>query len=167
MNRWQKHIVLGVAVLVVGAVFTAVTSGPLIAQIRATLVSDINNPARQPVQLNFAETIPAGSTQASFGTVIYTVPAGKRLVLEYFYGHAVAPAGQGVNVALLFPDYYYPLQERSGIFADPGRSLFQSNEPVRIYYDPGATVRILTYRNQTAGSASTNTRLNGHLVDLQ
>ena len=165
MNRWPKQKTLGVAVLALGALLTAISAGPAVAQIRAALVSDINNPARQPVRLSFTETLTDGFSQVSFGTTIYTVPAGKRLVLEHLYADAFAPSAQGVNVALLDPNYFFPIEQRHAV--PFGLFMHQSSTTVRIYYDPGATVRVVTYRYPTTGSAEVTVRLNGHLVDLQ
>lgn len=56
---------------------------PLMAQVRAALVSDVDNPARNSVRLNLDVAQPQGIGSAiiCFETG-YTVPAGKRLVID-------------------------------------------------------------------------------------
>lgn len=56
------------------------------------LVSDVDNPARQPVQVEVNCQIQ--SPQNSCEEDIYTVPAGKRLVIEYASMRAEINAGQ-------------------------------------------------------------------------
>jgi hypothetical protein len=56
---------------------------PLLAQVRAALVSDVDNPARGFVQLSFLAVLPPGfQTEVLRFDPKFVVPAGKRLVID-------------------------------------------------------------------------------------
>src|ERR1700730_15588910 len=86
---------------------TAVTVvNPTTSPVPATVVNptdspvpttDVNNPALQPFQINLLPHSPT-SSQA---TDTYTVPAGKRLVIEYYSSQAQDISGGAAGLTLL------------------------------------------------------------------
>jgi hypothetical protein len=166
VSKWQKHFVVAAAVIAAAALLAAISAGPAIAQIRAALVSDINNPARQPVDLWFQQQIPIGLKKVKYEqTILYTVPAGKRLVIEFLYTQAWAPPGQGMEVETL--GFLVPFEQRYATYPNPDIFCYTSFIPVRTYLDPGRDVTVVLSRNATTGNAFLTIRIIGHLVDLQ
>ncbi len=75
--RWKRQVAAGAltaAVFLIGSL-----SGPkqLFAQVKAAMVQDVDQPARQP----FQATVQMGPGNLSF--VAVPIPSGKRLVVEY------------------------------------------------------------------------------------
>ena len=66
MNRFRDYVLAVAALVVLTGMFTAPHA---IAQIRAALIRDSDNPAFQPVVISLTST--------------FQVPAGKRLIIEY------------------------------------------------------------------------------------
>jgi hypothetical protein len=74
MNKVTKSIVSGLGFILVLAIATSWTAPHVIAQIKAALVQDIDNPARHVW------------TFANYNNSTYTVPAGQTLVIEEIGG---------------------------------------------------------------------------------
>jgi len=66
MNRFRNYVVAVAALAVLAALFAAPRA---IAQIRAALIRDSDNPALQPVVISLTST--------------FQIPTGKRLIIEY------------------------------------------------------------------------------------
>ena len=172
MSKWQKHFFLAAAVITAAGLLGMFGAGSAIAQIRAALVNDINNPAHQPVRLAFSEAIPNGEYQHSSGaTPLYTVPAGKRLVIDYLYARAYSDGGQTICVFLLqqsgLVEYQFPIEQKNTVGGISDRIFYHASTPVHIFYEPGWSVRVFSFRNLLGGDAWVDIRLTGYLVDLQ
>src|SRR5687767_2149192 len=69
------------------------------------MVRDLDNPARQPVQASI--TCHMGNPMVACGqTVIYVVPQGKRLVIEYASMNATIPEGQSATMSIQTTDFF-------------------------------------------------------------
>lgn len=100
-----------------------------------------------------------------------TVPAGKRLVIEFVSAHGQVPPGTHVEL------FHLNTVAGSGgaathdllVHAQPaaviGDAIFRASQQVRIYADPGTTVTALV-RTNTNGQTSCAIAISGHLVDL-
>jgi hypothetical protein len=83
MNQWKSYVLAAFGLVALTVVVVAFTAKPVLAQIKAALVSDVDNPARNFVRLRTDVAHPALTSSATicFETG-YTVPVGKRLVID-------------------------------------------------------------------------------------
>jgi hypothetical protein len=138
------------------------------------LVRDVDNPARQHVvRLAVQLNILVGETQA--GGLMYTVPAGKRLVIEFVSVRTFVDPGQKVFVDVGVSDgqttYDINLAPtlvgtfpagNSGLFGD--RSAI--SQQTRLYANAGDTVHAFVQKNDDAGAGQANLTVTGYLVDV-
>src|SRR5262249_42160252 len=140
-------------------------------------VRDGDNPALQPVVAKFSALVGPTSAGSNFFSAgpIYTVPAGKRLVLEYVDVEFAIPlatnSGKG-SLQLSIGDGTGPsVQHPMGITPDTMPcSLTQIcgsiNRSLRTYANAGASVFATAVFNATQGSTGTSIlsgTLNGYL----
>jgi len=154
---------------------------PLLAQVRAALVQDRDQPARQP----FAATFPLRFgvfddvfflDKQTTGTLSNVVPAGKRLVITHVWGTVfgsgdargdlmgfVSVGGSGALAygTITFPARVYPDQRDPDILYIGTVSFYQA---VDITMNPGDTIEIgsLTQR----GGGGGNVGISGYLIDI-
>ncbi|QOY89877.1 hypothetical protein [Paludibaculum fermentans] len=139
-------------------------------------VKDQDLGARQPVYLHAAVTFFDGSYFPHLlpAANLYTVPANKRLVLEYFTADIPAMAGQRVRVTLQTTSagnstalYYMPLETPVATDSLNLQATSIASRLIRIYCDPGAGVQISVARSANLGvPASGDITFSGYLVDL-
>lgn len=114
-------------------------------------VRDVDHPTRQPV---FASSITEG--------VIYTVPAGKRLVIEYISGYKNLPNTNPLPIIILqsTPGTHVIAPET---WSDAGstRSWIFS-KAINFYVSPGSPVSVTT----SGAGSSIQTYMSGYLVDV-
>lgn len=152
-----------------GYVVAATTSAPVTVtnpasdpvQTRAT-----DNPANHAVQFSFGLFMNNGDTNVFSGPV-YTVPAGKRLVIQTVSvfrsgANILTQAGQ-VFITTRFNNAFtllaVPDTEPNGMF--PAATL-----STVFYADPATPVSISAYRTSGAGQESDNITIAGYLVTL-
>jgi hypothetical protein len=142
------------------------------------MVRSADNPALQPV--NFGAGL-GRSPAAAAGTFkldgpSYTVPAGKRLVVEF------VSIEFGTDSAALVSSYATVRSTPGGSVALGGStdaitcteagsfSCITISKPVKLYADPGAQVSVhgvITVRSATIAPLFMNHGFNGYLVDLE
>jgi hypothetical protein len=160
---WKKQIA---AVAVTGAVLIIGSlSNPrqLLAQAKAALVQDIDQPARQP----FQATVSVNSNNFVFTPV--SIPSGKRLVVEYVaMSGAAASAGGPIQPVILLnssvtgsaPATFYVQPAPSTVTPQQ----FYNSGPVTIYADS------LNIGGGYSGFAPSflvfNVVISGHLVSI-
>jgi hypothetical protein len=137
-------------------------------------VRDLDNPARQPVQLRGTCNMTNGQVLCPTAPITYLVPQGKRLVIEYASMQANLQEGQSVSMfiqieipaAALLGKLFLPLSApaHDGVFA--GGPFTSVGQTVRMYANPGLTVVVNGVRNNGTGTASYDVSIAGHLVDL-
>jgi len=132
---------------------------PLLAQVRAALVQDVDNPARHPFYLELDATPGGNST--------YTVPSGQRVIIEFIsqsidVGQPFSGTAESIFFLMIQPPNHGPTQYHSLYATFPGR-LGGMQTPVRIYVDPGAT---LTTGGFEQGNSFTQTFMSGYTVTL-
>src|SRR5437867_3289252 len=110
-------------------------------------VRDVDN-ARQPFQEVALVVIPASSSSASS---TFTVPAGKRLVIEYVSGNNTLFAGQKLRGAFILT-YVGGQYQRHYLLIHHGEPYNNTNEEfvtaqeMKAYADPGTQVEVFLYR---------------------
>lgn len=155
---------------IAGTVSLAAGSSVSVANTMASAVPIVNsNDARQPFQKTAVGT--QNGTNASTLTIA-TVPAGKRLVIEFISVSGQVPPGQHVEffhldtVAGPFGAASHDLLVNAQPDAVIGDALFRASQQVRVYADTGTQVSVMVRRNSNAGSASYGATISGYLVDL-
>lgn len=127
-------------------------------------IRNADNPAFQPVQ--FREIQIGGADT----TTIFTVPAGKRLVIETVSGNGNIFSGQkflalSINTTnsvggSQMPHYFTPVfTGTQGSF-----DFYSFNQSVRIYADP--QTNIVLSRNTTSGNVNIGITVSGYYVDV-
>jgi hypothetical protein len=133
------------------------------------LVRDVDNPASQPFQKT-TSTVQSGTNVSTL--TLATVPAGKRLVIEFISASGQVPLGQHVESwgVLTVAPPTGGAQHELLVTAQPpaviGDALFRTSQQVRLYADPGTSVQTIIRRNSGAGSATFLMTVSGHLVDV-
>lgn len=136
------------------------------------------NDAIQPVQAAQTCTTPA----IGCGGTIYTVPSGKRLVIEYASLSVCALPGQSAQLSIsttiggaavdhfisIAPPAAGPGSTSIGCnpLVNTGSSLTAVGQPVRLYADAGTLVGANADRTSNLGSAAFSFAISGYLVDV-
>jgi hypothetical protein len=133
-------------------------------------VRDVENPARQPFQQELFLSTPDGLLGANDQ---FTVPSGKRLVIEFVSFTMNWPAGQLTTRAFINVcnasgnacpvSFYVPASFQATEFG--GTDFFVASSPTRLYADPGSVVGVAVRRNVTAGTGLATVAVSGYLVD--
>ena len=135
---------------------------------QTTAFSVQSSPPLQPFAKELAASFPASGTSAS---AMFTVPAGKRLVIETVSLLIFLPSGQNfdsVSIATsvggqtvnysLFPS---PIPQSGTV------SLYGVTQPLKIYADAGTQVVAAILRPIASGDGTLNLVISGYLVDAQ
>ena len=129
----------------------------------------VDNPARQPVQRTGLVII--GTADQIEEQTLYTVPAGKRLVIEEASVRAQLFAGVSQAMVFLrsngggFGGHYVPLTSVGAL--DGFGTVLVGTELLRGYADAGTAVDVSVTINTASGSGGRfEITLTGHLVDL-
>jgi len=133
---------------------------PLMAQVRAALVKNVDEKGRNPYQQSGATGCGSGLCDFTFPAV----PAGKRLVVEHVSANIFVNTG-GVNATFL---------EGAGgftVYSLPGRAmatpqLIGVNEQVLAYFEAGQTPFYRVAFSTPDASDSYSVAMSGYLVDL-
>jgi hypothetical protein len=133
-----------------------------------TTVNVLSNDARQPFQ--------AAASQVQNGTnvstlTIATVPAGKRLVIEFISLSGQVPPTQHVELMQVLT-----VTDTGGVFHDMliheqpdaviGDALFRSVQSLRLYANAGTQINVVLRRSSSIGQATYGASISGYLVDL-
>ncbi len=134
---------------------------------QAVPVRDVGREMREPFHHQFSLDWSDGN---DFSTASYSVPSGKRLVVEYASLSAyLPPSGQTMFVRILTTvggaDAFHTLalqkREDYGVLKQ-----FEGAHLVRLYADPATTVRVSAGRLPAADPANCTVTLSGYLVDV-
>ena len=183
MNRWKNYVWLAAGVAAI-AVVGSFTAKPVIAQIKAAFVQNVNEPGLNPYQYyvsfkqGFVFPSAAGSCNGAIcNFTLPAVPAGKRLVITNITGNIfvdnpgvtqpVVLYGGGVTLEIptvLQAGTYLPINS-----SQPS-NMIGVNSPILSYFDAGtspsmtiiATGLISASQGLTTGSIV----LSGHYVNL-
>lgn len=157
----------GAAVVALGLMIVA---RPAITAVFSSPMRDVDNAARQPVQVYNQLDLDSGSINES-ASAQYVVPAGQRLVIDGVSADVVAPTGERVRVAVDcatagMPFYAYPPLQWSANYS--GLDEGYGTVAVPLYCDPGnqVDVRLSRIGPSVSGPISGLIYWSGHLVSL-
>jgi hypothetical protein len=132
----------------------------------APLFVRVAEPALEPFQQQLMITIP---NQETAGSASFTVPTGKRLVVEAVSGYALLPGGMAFRYAALQTSVggvaaNHFLQTR--LDPDTRANHIALPVPTRLYADPGTAVTAQVQRHGVAGATSDITvSVSGYLLN--
>jgi hypothetical protein len=171
MARYASDVV-GSAILVAAMAVVQPLTGW--AQMRpsspVTIERNEENPARQPFFTRLDVPPFLVVSQSSLSNT-FTVPSGKRLVIEYVSGTMAADVGQKAGLVV----FAGPVGSPSGLHVlvpthrdtSGGQEHFDFSAPVRLYVDQGVTVQCEGTRDQSGGtSAGGPCLISGYFVDI-
>jgi hypothetical protein len=138
---------------------------------------DVDNPARQPIQVQAGQGI---GQFTGLPLVVYTVPPGKRLVVEHFSSELGTPTGTAIDRYILavandpaqpstasFVHFIPPAYHAPCGLCVAGSELWVASQPIRMYVDAG---KALVASVSSSTSAGPNTfvfySVSGYLVDV-
>ena len=123
----------------------------------------------------FQETRVKNSTDDVFEIFSYSVPLGKRLVIEFVSVSATIGKGEKMHAFIkggdVFNDAIHPITMNFQVTV-ANRDLFAGAQLMKMYVEAGTTVEILVSRRDAADTgavkpgASFSTSISGYLVDV-
>jgi hypothetical protein len=171
MKNQAAKVAVGLSILAGATILGGILAEPVIAQVRAALVKDADNPARQPFAVNSGVSpIPVGANTAT--QILLTVPAGKRAVIEHVSCIDFLASGDnfvrmelrhtlgGAGKAQQFVHDFVGGSLLSGI------NIWSFSQPIRAYADPGTEVAMVALRRTVAGTGGIECELSGYYVDM-
>lgn len=136
--------------------------------VQTTAVSAMSSPPLQP----FAKQLSASFLPGAEGTsAMFTVPAGKRLVIETVSLLVTLPFGQIVESFTITTSVNGQMID-CGLFPSPipqsgSRSIYGITQPLKIYADAGTQVTASIFRGFASQDGGFNLSISGYLVDAQ
>jgi hypothetical protein len=121
--------------------------------------TDVDNPALQPFQTNL---LPHSST-TNQATDTFTVPPGKRLVIEYYSSQAQDLSGGAAGLTL---STTVGGNLVSYIIYIDANTTNQVNQTTRIYADPGSIVQAFAFNGGGAHSCAGFLSISGYYVNV-
>lgn len=178
----SKDVVIANVPLPVSGTVAATQSGAWNVGILGSPNVTVANPAGNPVQVRdvneASQPVAAANGLAFFESAaqvdipLYTVPPGKRLVIEYFSGECFMPTGRTAVASVRYLGAGRLLQHWLTMSppATSGSALpFTSfGGPLRAYVDPGVPVEaiVVTDGAITDSGSGCNATISGHLVSV-
>ena len=124
---------------------------------------DQDNPAQQPFQTTAAVAVPA--VGYIFNVPLYSVPAGKRAVIEHLSGFGNCNPTPNVGFVTLNTLVGGQDGQFYGGMQSVGDCNWIVNLPLRAYADPGTEITVNVWTFQSIPSAAGVT-VSGHLVNI-
>jgi hypothetical protein len=157
-NSWKKTVVFGGAAALLALIATF-TARPLLAQVKAALIQDVDSPARQPFQ--YTASLDVSGTSG----LTIPIPTGKRLVVDFIAISGAGPSTGTQPYIQLYPDvagspngsYTFRVDE-SPLAAQQ----FDKVQPVTIYAD--SLFVGLAFAGSTPAFLTFNVQISGHLI---
>ena len=141
------------------------TGGPVPVAVTNTVTNqDRDSPARQPVEVSTLIFSPSAS---SMGSLVYAVPAGKRLVVESM--SLVGGGGGGVSYNCFVRNEVSPPNFISFATLSTGlvtTDIATATQPMHLSVEPGGKIMVDIYTRGVAGGFNAFVSLSGYLVDV-
>ena len=184
MKRLESHLPLVVSFALAGVITASLATGTAQSAV-ASLVQIVNTPAnpvptqdtddraRQPITIDTSIASVLPNALDAFTGGIYTVPAGKRLVIEYIsatgtvydpehvFSVSLEVEGGGTSISI-------PISEFGGLAGDPSRHSMIASQLVVMYANPGDILDVGVFTDAGTPGVSTPVYFTifGHLVNL-
>jgi hypothetical protein len=112
-----------------------------------------------------------GEDGQDYVTSEFSVPSGKRLVIENVSVYGGLPVGQQLLVGFSYsaPGFLFLMRQEFPVtiqLTDFGYHNFVASQQMRIYVDPGDEISVYVRRNPKHGFFSAQVSISGFLVDL-
>lgn len=164
MQRYKKHLMACAVVLCLASILGDTLAKPLLAQVRATLVRDIDTPALAPFRANIEYPMCCINDQRR----VVTVPAGKRLVVEHISFYSSAQTGDEIIFGALRNGQFGSLVvvfelHPPHVSASSGFTIQEGSQPVKAYFEPGDDVWVSVSKS-TGLSRNVQVQVNGYFV---
>jgi len=173
VQRSSKYIWVG-AGLASLAVIASFGAKPLLAQVRAALTQNVDEPGRAPYQSTVVFKQSTGGCSVTACTIIFaSVPAGKRLVATNLTGAVYVDTPGIILPPLVSGAIRVPTVQQTGVFPGPinNENMFGVNAQIRLAYDSGGPSPQLTIvattpiAFDTSGNTASTLTLSGYLID--
>jgi hypothetical protein len=181
MNRWKNYVWMtaGVAAMTVAGAFSA---KPLLAQIKAAFVENVDEPGRNPFHVvkYFAPNLPSPGVQCNSNNICSAsygvVPSGKRLVVTNVSGLVFTATPGVVAYAEIYDGTsddplsftYMPTVLQTGTVS--GSNMIGLNATILAYFNPGDQPTIVFQTTTPISSASalpsSGITVSGYYVNL-
>jgi hypothetical protein len=135
----------------------------------------VDNPARQPFQFSRSLTFSPATGQTSCAGPCFSVPAGKRMVIEFV--SVIAEVGSGEKV-LSLEIVQFPISQSSIVhFLPPvfvgtnnpfqnNSDMFLISQKIKMYLDASTGADIEVFKNVSTSNGSISANLSGYLIDV-
>ena len=158
----MRNTILTLAgVLAFATVLGAFFGEPLLAQVRAALIKNVDEKGRTPYQ-QFSQQFCSTSPVCTVG--LPAVPAGKRLVVEHVNVEVIPEPGSIADLTTLTG------ATSGGFWTFAGEKMATNsvavNAPVLAYFEAGQAPGVNVLWGVETGSGLVNVALTGYLVDL-
>ncbi len=171
MSKNLKRLLALAVCLIVVATVVSITRNDVVAQIRAALIKNVDEPGRAPYQQSI-EFDPASGSFTRFYLVSFpAVPAGKRLVVQHVSAMIGVTAG-GQPDFLAFGDFYTLNTNNFALVNPPWTSkstavgpYWMADRDVLVYYEPGSTPKIKIGSSTDFSHANSILNVHGYLID--
>jgi hypothetical protein len=130
------------------------------------LVRDVDHPHSQPFRTQVSSFFTSGSADTTVNNSA-TVPAGKRLIVEFVTVKITLPNGQAALFAKLDTsvfDQYITLTAAGN--DSVGNTLVVATHKVFVIFDPGTIVQTSAFRNSLTGGGNILMTVSGYLEDI-
>jgi hypothetical protein len=170
MKNWKAYLIIAAVIVAIGSVLGGVLSEPVVAQVRAALIKDVDSPARQPFAVGTTITDFAGGSNSLSDTVL-TVPAGKRAVVEHVSCiNYIDTANNWIRFEMRYTSAgaaskHQFVHTYVGPSFSSGIDIWSFSQPVRAYADPSTTITIAALRRSGSGAGGIECYVSGHYVD--
>lgn len=164
IKRTTGRTLSALALLGVVGVVGAWFAKPVVAQVRAALVRDVDAPALSP----FRATVNYQLCCLNDQRLLTTVPAGKRLVIEHISYLSFGPTGDQLVYAALRAGQFGPVHLVMGVnplhaSASSSFTIQDASQPVRAYFEAGEEVWVSASHN-TGGNRQFELHVAGYYV---
>jgi len=162
--KFRKSLLAFAGAVAVFAVLGHYFARPLLAQARAALVRDVDNPALAPFVLDTTFNLTTLNSQQ----LLVTVPAGKRLVIENVSYVSGGVSSDQLVYGSLRSSEFGAIAVLMGInpphaAASPGYTLQDGSQASKVYFDSGQEVWASASHN-TGGSRTMEVVLSGYWI---
>jgi hypothetical protein len=132
------------------------------------LARNTDEPSRQPFERGFLlQNIP--NVAGCVGVGSFTVPAGKRLVIEYVSANTILPTSQSFTLGVFTGFFHIFAPTYIGPVSQPNRNLLVVSQQTRLYINPGREVffQACLDGENFSGTYLLALTISGYFVDVQ